>query len=574
MAAIAAIYTQDLCALREVLDREPARALSSDGSIAPLSLAFRLGWSDGARLLISHGHSLSDRDAAGLPPIYWALATNSSIDVVTAVGTESDASAVQRVAGIRAILAAGPDFRGQVSVGVKLGWLTSLLARLLPQDVVRFTVIGGCARIDFSMGGFDGKKMCWRRGDYAYVCNDDGVFALDIAGKRYANALITAAQARVYRHHDACGEQPASLDPSAAAEAAVADARRKLLSSRWPTLRSWSGTGIADADRAETSLGAAARWLGLGGRANVAAPLRVKRVGAFDAHVERVSGVAIRFCVREPLAPPTASAARAPSADSREDVGSSPSSHAPSQASPASAPPPAENALLAAASAADAPGDNPIVSLFGPARTGAGRATAALSSFVVHSSAPVPSPSGSGYSTGGAIPVSRSEADSLAGMITPGCSIGELKREDLGLPDTAGPASKPAVMPPSGRNVERDLSAVVYTAVSELPCVSKDFVTALLGGLLCGQSAMERGILAGASAFIEKPGRGLAVAVKIPLVKVLGVVAYARVDELEAVTPAMAAECGDALFSIDGFTDATAAWAVDSFFLSSAGRPL
>jgi hypothetical protein len=556
---LAACFAGDLEALQASLDSPESASRGPPGGISPLSLCFRLGFVSGASLLLSRGHSLSDRDAAGLPPLYWALALNTQLDVVSAVGVESDTTAASRLSKLREALSrSAAGFRGDVSYGVKLGWLTSVLERLLPHDTCSFVVSKGRARIDFQNGDFDMQRLQWRKGAFAFILNDDGLFCVDVSGKRYANTLTPAATARIHRLN-AANDAGTCSTSNATAESAVLHAREKLLSSRWPTIRSVSGAVVARLDRVQTPLAMAKRWLGL----TVAeeGPPRVKVVGSFNANVVRCSGMSLVFCLREPLKPKEEAMRGSSSSSTRSQAADAP---------PAQTPSAEPNALLAAASAVNAT-ENPIVSLFGPSRTGAGRTTSAISSFVVHSSTAVlPSPSGSAPASSAV-----SETNELhASRIAPGCKLGFLRPQDVGLGadlDAGGP--RLAIMPPKAQNFENNPAAVVYTSADagQLPAaLTKDFVCELLESLLCGESAMEESALAALRDFVRAPDRGLPIAIKVPLVSAFGVVAFARVDALADIGPADVPP--DSLFSLEGLVDASVAWSTDTFYSTAGAR--
>ena len=592
--ALRAVWSRDLSALTSALDASPASidALAPAG-LSALSLALRTGWRAGADLLIARGAALGEREGkSALPPLYWALALNDAplcARALEANGAQADGALASRIAAITRALRAAPDCDATIAWGVKGPALFSpVLSRLLPRDEIRVRTRAGSLRIDYTIGGFDTKRLAWRRGEFALLLSGARALVLDVAGERYADATLPSADARRAR----------AAAHGVAPEGASDDAAKALAAARWPLLKAVLG----DVETSVATVGGVAGIVGrmLGRRATP----RTKVIGSRTCAVLTVKHLSLDFEVREPLAgagavagsagagagagsvgagagsagagagagspgasagagsagagagagSPGAGSAGAGSAGAGSSNAGAGAAIGPNSggASPPASSPASSGGAIASLVAAAAP-SAPAVGLGGPARHGRGRTGGAIVGFFLSglSGRPPPPPTPPSHPTPGLAPL-------------PGCGIVRVTHEAIfNAPPDGAPPSAALVTPPGVRAVKRDVAATLYTTAEELPLGAAD-VDALLGAVLSGAGGVEAATLAAARAFLAS-GRGVPVGVKVAVVPLLGVSAYARLESASRAPGAALADAAAFAFPPPGYSDDTECWARDEW---------
>jgi hypothetical protein len=185
----------------------------------PLLLAYRLGRTKLARMLLAAGADPRARARECWEPVQIASLTHNTDLIRTAVIAflaETDNAFSKRLPKLQAALASLPDF------SMRMQWEFStwvpLLSRLLPSDEYAIWKRGNELRIDTTLLGMTGLK--WERGSISMILKDGGkIFVLD-------NDLKTAADARM-----------AFTNPQ---DRQIQDWVRKLLTSEQKTTDFWS----------------------------------------------------------------------------------------------------------------------------------------------------------------------------------------------------------------------------------------------------------------------------------------------------------------------------------------------
>lgn len=164
--------------------------------IPPLHYAIHLGYIDIMKYLISKGADTSRKSAAGWSPLQEAIAVRSKVlvkEVLVAFRARINGEYQKRIPVLLDLLKKMPDFYMELKWEFH-SWVP-LLSRLCPSDNYKIYKLGSNFRVDTTLVGFDNMK--WSRGDLSFVFKgeEEGgvIYVLDHENKTMEKVVIGVA---------------------------------------------------------------------------------------------------------------------------------------------------------------------------------------------------------------------------------------------------------------------------------------------------------------------------------------------------------------------------------------------
>lgn len=161
--------------------------------IPPLHYAIHLGYIDIINHLLSKGADTSRKSAAGWSPLQEAIAVRSKVlvrEILIAFRRKINNEYQTRIPTLLKLLKEIPDFYMELKWEFH-SWVP-LLSRLCPSDNYKIYKLGANFRVDTTLVGFDNMK--WARGDLSFVFKGEeegGVlYVLDHENKQMEKVVL------------------------------------------------------------------------------------------------------------------------------------------------------------------------------------------------------------------------------------------------------------------------------------------------------------------------------------------------------------------------------------------------
>jgi hypothetical protein len=505
-----AIWARDSIALTSALATRSSDAfVASAAGVSPLSLCYRLRFLQGADILLASGASLTIRDAAGsLPPLYWALAsqTTHTISAIAAATAEASVASISRARALCVALSSSPDFTAKLLWGVKIPAILAVVipSCLLPRDELFIHKQGSALEVFFTMSGYS--KAGVQRGNFSLLIANDNFLIIDHTLKRWANVT----------------EKP----PAAVNDGTEATTVKDLSCARWPSIRSLPGSKSTLRETRMRS-GVLASLLGAGA-------IKTRAIGPWpETRCFKLEDIGLKFLVREPL----------------DGGGEKATTNIAAEGETTSA-----NIATSVVSAA---GEGARVHNRASSRMGA-----TIANFFIRG-APRPSiNNGSGTTA-----VNLTLSPVGASPPQHGCSLARVHAVSVLGMGAEDLCDRTFIAPPPLRQVDRSFDTKICVAPwSQVPFSSTTLISAI-DALLGFRGADATAAFTSIQTFLSTCD-GLPVLFSIALLPSLGVKAYVKLDDLSATTASGESQF---IGLPPGFTDATHLWHANTFFGDGGG---